>query len=90
MTRGKRGEGAKGNDYKRRRDLDGMGMGGRGRGETKGWHGKYVSRSTHDCTTAYARGLASEDCRSGEWPETGAKFEFSFRGGRDIITQPLL
>lgn len=35
-------------------------------------------------------GLASEDCRSGEWPETGAKFEFSFRGGRDIITQPLL
>lgn len=27
------------------------------------------------------RGLASEDCRSGEWPETGAKFEFSL-GGR--------
>lgn len=29
------------------------------------------------------RGLASsKDCRSGEWPETGAKFEFSFGGGR--------
>lgn len=26
--------------------------------------------------------LASKDCRSGEWPETGAKFEFSFGGGR--------
>lgn len=35
------------------RDLGMDETGGRGRGETKGWHGKYVSRSTHDCTTAY-------------------------------------
>lgn len=33
------------------------------------------------------RGLASEDGRSGEWPETGAKFEFSLVYK---ITRPLL
>lgn len=63
--------------------------------ETKGCQGKYVSRSTHDCITAYAegRGPSSEDRRSGKWPEKRrrgerAKFEFSLR--RDTTTRASL